>query len=181
MPNATTPHVELLTDVAIPAFVLHLGRNALESGRDGDPFSRARSADDPPDVAAIALRLSETWRLPVACPGWERGFGLWADGAIRGHLDLTGGSLPTALHRAGIGMGIERPWRGAGWGTRLLGDAVAWARAAGLAWLDLGVFSHNAPARALYAKLGFVETGVTVDAFRIDGQAVDDVAMTLRL
>ena len=72
-PGAT--HVELLTTAAVPAYVLHLCRNALESGRDGDPFSRARSADDPPDAAAIAQRLDETWRLPVTCPGWERGFG----------------------------------------------------------------------------------------------------------
>jgi len=179
--DAGAARVELLSTAAVPAYVLHLCRNALESGRDGDPFSRARSADDPPDAAAIAQRLTETWLWPVTCPGWERGFGLWVDGAVRGHLDLTGGGLLTGMHRASIGMGLERPWRGAGWGTQLLTQAIAWARAVGLAWLDLGVFSGNTPARALYRKLGFVELGTTVDAFRIDGQSVDDVAMTLRL
>lgn len=50
-----------------------------------------------------------------------------------------------------------------------------------LAWMDLGEFAHNAPARALYAKLGFVEVGTTRDRFRIDGQEIEDIAMTRAL
>lgn len=60
-------------------------------------------------------------------------------------------------------------------------EAITWARAEGLRWLDLGVFADNAPARALYRQLGFVEVGTVPDAFRIDGRSVEDVSMVLDL
>jgi RimJ/RimL family protein N-acetyltransferase len=63
----------------------------------------------------------------------------------------------------------------------LLAVAIAWARSAELAWLDLGVFAHNQRARALYAAVGFVEVGVTRDRFQVDGKVIDDVAMALAL
>lgn len=175
------PRVAPLGVDAIPALTAHLARGARESGRDGDVIARSRSADDPPDLDAIAARLADTLQRPLDIVGWERAFVLWVGDDVRGHLDLTGGSIPTELHRASIALGIERPWRRAGWGERLMTTAIEWARAAGLAWLDLGVFCHNAPAHALYRKLGFVEVGVTVDRFRIDGQVIDDVSMVLRL
>ena len=59
--------------------------------------------------------------------------------------------------------------------------ALGWAADQGLAWVDLGVFSENAPARALYRKLGFEEVGIVEDAFRVDGSSLDDVAMVFRL
>jgi RimJ/RimL family protein N-acetyltransferase len=46
-------------------------------------------------------------------------------------------------------------------------------------WLDLKVFGHNTPARALYRSLGFVEIGTVADRFRIEGVSIDDVLMTL--
>jgi RimJ/RimL family protein N-acetyltransferase len=50
-----------------------------------------------------------------------------------------------------------------------------------LSWIDLRVFAHNAAGRALYRNLGFSEVGTLVDRFRIDGQIIDDVIMTLRV
>ncbi len=173
--------IELLAPDDIPSLVAHLIRNARESGRDGEPFSRARSADDPPDPTQTAGRLAAAWARSHDDVLWEICFGLRIDGQIRGHLDLHGGTVPTDLHRGSFGMGIERPWRRAGWGRKLLDAAIAWSRAKGLAWLDLGVFADNTPARALYARAGFVEIGVTPDRFRIDGRSVDDIAMVLRL
>jgi ribosomal protein S18 acetylase RimI-like enzyme len=103
------------------------------------------------------------------------------DGQIRGHLDLHGGRLASEFHRAMLGMGVERGWRGKGHGRALLAAAIAWARAAGLAWLDLGVFAHNQRARKLYTSVGFVEVGVTRDRYRVDASVIDDVAMALEL
>ncbi len=59
--------------------------------------------------------------------------------------------------------------------------AIGWARNSGLAWIDLGVFRPNLRAQALYRKLGFVELGVTRDRFRLDGESIDDISMTLAL
>jgi GNAT superfamily N-acetyltransferase len=173
--------VELLGLESIPTLTAHLVRNALESGRDGEPLSRAKSADDPPDPDATANRLATAWRIPKLRPCWEVCFGLWIDGTLRGHLDLRGGSIESDLHRADLGMGIERGYRRRGWGRTLMQTAVEWARAQGLAWIDLGVFTENAPAHGLYVAMGFVEVGVIRDRFRIDGREVHDRLMTLRL
>ncbi len=174
-------HIELLDERAIGPLVEHLARNALESGRDGDPLSRVRSADEPVDRAALHARFRAGFAREVDEPGWERAFGLWAEGTLVGHVDLRGGTLPADLHRASLGVGIERPWRRAGWGRKLMEATITWARDRGLAWLDLGVFAENAPARALYERLGFVTVGTTVDRFRIDGRQVDDISMALPL
>ena len=176
-----TARIERLSVAAIAPLAAHLVRNALESGRDGEPISRARSADEPPDPHALVARLTQAWAVPIGAPGWETCFGLWVGDDIRGHLDLRGGAITSALHRADLGMGIERPYRRHGWGTRMLDTAIAWSRAQGLAWLDLGVFTENAPAHALYVRAGFVAIGVTPDRMRIDGRSIDDRAMVLKL
>jgi ribosomal protein S18 acetylase RimI-like enzyme len=81
-----------------------------------------------------------------------------------------------------MAMGIERDFRGQGWGGRLLQTALDWARAeTTLAWVDLGVFEHNAPARALYRKFGFKEVGRREDLFRVHGVRITDIQMVLEL
>lgn len=173
--------IEVLDRASITAQIAHLLRSAPENGRDGDAYSRAREPDDLPDPTTLASHLADAWTRPLDACGWERCIALRVGAEIVGHLDLRGGQIPTELHRANIGMGLERPHRRAGHGRRMLEHAIAWSRAAGLAWLDLGVFTNNAPARALYRRCGFVEVGTFTDRFRIEGHRVDDVAMVLRL
>jgi len=48
-------------------------------------------------------------------------------------------------------------------------------------WIDLYVFAHNQPAIELYSKAGFVKVGRVVDLFRIKGQKIEDIHMTLKL
>ena len=170
-----------LADVDLHALVAHIARHSSESGKDGDLIFRPRSSDAPIDELATIERHQLGWAQPLDEPHWLRTWGLVIDGELRGHLDLHGGRLPSEFHRAMLGMGIERGWRGQGHGRALLDVAIAWARSAELAWLDLGVFAHNARARALYAAVGFVEVGLTRDRFRVDGKQIDDVAMVLAL
>jgi GNAT superfamily N-acetyltransferase len=170
-----------LADVDLAALIAHIDRHGNESGRDGDLIFRPRSSDAPIDELATIERHQIGWAQPLDEPHWLRTWGLVIDGELRGHLDLHGGRLASEFHRAMLGMGIERGWRGQGHGKALLAVAIAWARQAELAWLDLGVFAHNHRARALYAAVGFVEVGVTLDRFRVDGAVIDDVAMVLAL
>ena len=66
-----------------------------------------------------------------------------------GHVELRGGGSRAEMHRATLGMGIQLAHTSQGHGRRLIDAAITWARDdAGLAWLDLGVFSANDRARA---------------------------------
>lgn len=186
------------------AFAEHVLRHSSESGLDGSPhfaISRSPAADEIRDGARAR------WSRRLVDPLWGRAWLLWAftdapsdrdaEGArgflpaarqgprrrIVGHLELRGGRVRAELHRAVLAMGIQRAFTGQGHGRRLIEIAVRWARdEAKLSWIDLGVFSHNEPARKLYRRMGFIEQGLHRDAFRIDaGMSVDDIQMTLEL
>jgi RimJ/RimL family protein N-acetyltransferase len=157
----------------------HIERHAFESGRGGDmvfaPFTEL-------DREAYEETRQETWRRPTDVPGWERCFGAFDGERIVGHVDLTGTALYSALHRARLGIGVERDYRARGTGTQLLELALSWARTElNLVWIDLSVFGHNTRALRLYERLGFRETGRTEDAYRLGAQCIDDVHMSLRL
>ena len=179
--SPSTRAIALLADEHAPALCAHIQRHGAESGQGGDLIFRPRSSDEALDEPAAIERHRTAWGRPLSEPLWLRSWGLLGDGVVLGHLDLHGGRLPAELHRATLGMGLERPARGQGHGRALIETAIAWARDRGLAWLDLGVFAHNRPARALSASVGFVEVGTTRDQFRVDGTSIDDVSMTLRL
>jgi RimJ/RimL family protein N-acetyltransferase len=162
------------------AYAQHIVEHMAESGRSGSPhfaLSRVWSVDD--------VRASFTDRLAKGLdePLWGRAWLLVCAGRVVGHIELRGGRLPAEMHRATVGMGILRAYTAQGHGQRLVEAAIAWARdEAGLRWLDLGVFASNAPARKLYARMGFVEVGERKDAFRLDaGPVIDDVQMALQL
>ena len=172
--NAT---IRLLRTSDLRAAGQHIERHAAESGKDGDhvfaPFSEF-------DREAYEASRYESWRRPVDLPGWERCWGALVHDRVVGHLDLTGGHLYSSLHRARLGIGVERAHRGHGLGSALLEAAIHWARTEpDIFWIDLSVFAHNEGARRLYEKLGFRETGRTPDAYRMHGQSIDDVHMAL--
>ena len=102
---------------------------------------------------------------------------------VVGHSELRGPNVETALHRALFSIGIERDHIGSGHGRQMMEMALGWAlHEPSLEWIDLRVFSENTPARALYAKLGFVEIGTCRDAFRMDdGTHIDEIHMVFDL
>jgi RimJ/RimL family protein N-acetyltransferase len=174
-----TVSIRLLRTSDLRAAGQHIERHAGESGRDGDivfaPFSEF-------DRDAYEATRYESWRRAVDLPGWERCWGALLSDRIVGHLDLTGGHLYSGLHRARLGIGVERSQRGKGLGSALLTAALRWVKSEpDLAWIDLSVFEHNVKARRLYERLGFRETGRTPDAYRVDKLSIDDVHMTLKL
>ena len=77
-------------------------------------------------------------------------------------------------HSGQMGMGVLERVRRQGVGRRLAAETIGKARAAGMDRIELEVFASNAPAVALYKKLGFVLEGTKRGARRIDG-GVDDV------
>ena len=62
----------------------------------------------------------------------------------------------------------------------LLHAAIDWAKhQPSIAWIDLGVFSDNPGAQALYTRHGFEVLGRMPDRFRVDGESLEDISMTL--
>lgn len=170
--------IELLRTPKLDLAIAHMERLWAEPQH---VRSRPFSSSYPFDRVARTERYRTSWEKQLDEVGWMRTWGLVIDGQVCGHCDLKGGHIDADLHRATVGIGIEHAHCDRGHGRKLMDAAIAWARGHGLAWLDLGVFSENARAIALYRKLGFVEIGVVRDRFRVDGESIDDISMALEL
>jgi RimJ/RimL family protein N-acetyltransferase len=164
-----------------PFFFQHLQRHFAESGNEDvifhpNPNFKAWDADE------YIESLQEKWSKSPEGLGWEVVWLAEVDGEIRGHVDLKAFGIATARHRTILGMGLEKPIRGAGVGSRLMQTALDWATAQPhLEWVDLYVFSDNLPAVRLYEKFGFVKIGEVSDMFRIHGVSIRDIHMCRRL
>lgn len=177
--------IRLLTLEDLDVTGEHLRRHMAENGTPGDPLFAPFDDLAPFDVDSFVATRRERWVQPVegATP-FERMWGgfIESDDGQRlvAHIDLHRKGITSEAHRVWLGMGIERCARGRGHGRALLSLALDWARAQpGIAWIDLGVFEENAPARALYEQAGFVENGRVVDRFRLGGRPVTDIQMAL--
>lgn len=158
----------------------HLRRHFAESGRNGFHFV---PFDLTTDSGPEGVKLEHCF-IPVGTPQWQRWFLARnrVSGDVIGHVDLKGFALKSSAHRCLLGIGLEECARGQGLGRQLMQTAIEFARSqSSLVWLDLMVFGHNTRARRLYESLGFVQTGVKTDCFRIQDTSIDDVYMSLRL
>lgn len=181
--NAPSIRPARLSDV--DDYAAYVGVHVAQSGQDGMPIFALSRSSSPGDVRA---RAAERWARALDQPLWGRAWFLCAEGSdasprrVVGHIELVGGRVPAELHRAVLAMGMLREFTGRGHGRRLIETAVRFARdEAALGWIDLGVFVGNTPARKLYKRMGFVETGFRRDAFNVDGASIDDIQMTLAL
>lgn len=74
---------------------------------------------------------------------------------------------------------LDREWHGRGVAQALMARVQDEARGRGARTLWLGVWEHNARARAFYAKCGFADVGEHVFLFGTDPQTDRVMAMTL--
>jgi RimJ/RimL family protein N-acetyltransferase len=176
------PAIRVLLSSDIEDLLQHMAAHQRESGRDGDPIFMPLGAEE---VFAFEQRRQEiltAWAKDLTQPGWRRELGCFEDGVLAGHLSLLGAELPACGHRVSIGMGVLRDYRRRGVGRALVRAGLYWLREAGsFDWVDLCVFAHNDRALRLYQDLGFRENGRLLDRFRVDGQRIDDIQMSLRI
>jgi RimJ/RimL family protein N-acetyltransferase len=101
------------------------------------------------------------------------------DGLIVGRLSLSRDPHPASRHVADLGLMVAADHRRRGIGRRLLEEAVAWAREAGVTKLELHVFPWNEAAIRLYESAGFEREGYRKAHFRRGDELVDAVLMAL--
>jgi RimJ/RimL family protein N-acetyltransferase len=178
-----SPTIRLATLDDLSAYHEHLRRHAHQLTRIDHVITAPY--DDPWDRPFDILKKlkEEKWSLPVREIGWERCWIIEDGGSIYGDLKLAHAiGLKASLHRAFLMMGIERSYRGKGLGSALMREALSWAnRQPTLEWVQLNVFAHNEPAKALYRRFGFKEIGTNQDFFRVKGQQIDDTESKPRI
>ena len=81
-------------------------------------------------------------------------------------------------HRCMVGISVYREFWGMGIGTALMSETIASARSVGYEQAELDVVSTNAPAIAVYRKLGFETVGTIPHAMKYkDGSYADLLLM----
>jgi len=75
-------------------------------------------------------------------------------------------------HRIEMGITVKKSLWGKGIGRQLIQTIIEASRAGGLEQIELGVFAGNERARRLYEAMGFVETGFTPNAAKLDDGTV---------
>jgi ribosomal protein S18 acetylase RimI-like enzyme len=172
-----------LTEKDHARFFAYLDKHLTENGKGGtplfQPMSRSESGYPQEKKANFLHGLS----VPIGQAKWRRAWIAFdAEGNITGHVDLRSLPEPHTQHRALLGMGVNSNNRRQGVGRQLLEFAAAWAKGTGMIEvIDLAVLSNNIPAIQLYEKAGFERVCEIADKFRVDGQSVGDLMMTLKL
>ena len=100
---------------------------------------------------------------------------------IVGRLSISRDSHPASRHVADLGLMVADGWRRRGVGTALMQEALRWARGVGVRKVELHVFPHNAPAIAMYEKLGFRQEGYRQAHYRRGTEYVDAILMAVDL
>jgi RimJ/RimL family protein N-acetyltransferase len=99
-----------------------------------------------------------------------------------GRLSLSRDPHPASAHVGDLGLMVASAHRRRGVGTALLAAAEQWARESRIAKLELHVFPHNAPAIALYERVGYEREGHRRDHYRVPGGGyVDAILMAKRV
>lgn len=182
MTSSRTLTVRLVTLDELDSYLLLSEAIAAGSGVDGEAHSHAYSQSEPFDFDAGHRREVIRWSTEADSVGYRRVWRLFDRDQIVGYLHLAGGGLRSELHRAELGMGVAHSYRRQGGGRLLMTTAIEWARnQRNIAWIDLGVFSDNPGAQRLYEAHGFQVVGRTADRFRVNGQSLDEIEMTLNV
>ena len=110
------------------------------------------------------------------------GWGAFEGERLIGKLTIDALPYPSLAHTFWVHAVYVHPdARGSGASSALIRAAVAGARDRGASRIALWVNSANKHARALYERLGFVQTGRIPGGISVEGERVDDVLMVLAL
>jgi len=156
--------------LASPRDAVSLVALAEEIGREEGRWLLA--SDSPRSASDERRYLKAASRHPDAAV-----FVAQEDGLVVARLSLARDPHPASRHVADLGLMVAAAHRRRGIGTRLLQEAVGWARRSGILKLELHVFPWNQPAIELYESFGFEREGYRRSHYARDGGYVDAILM----
>ena len=167
----------------LPRFLEYLQDHISDNGKDGAPrfLPIPRAPKVLPETLLESLKSGHA--TPVGTVGWRRVLAATDDqGDFMGHIDLASMNKEHTSHRAMLGMGVHRDHRKKGLGQKLVEAVINWAKQeTEVEHIDLLVLSTNTAAIRLYQKMGFEEYGRHMDKFRIEGESLNTIMMTLNI
>ncbi|NCB33187.1 MAG: GNAT family N-acetyltransferase [Erysipelotrichia bacterium] len=109
--------------------------------------------------------------------------GAFVNDRLIGVTQITGvGDHIKTRHRSTLAIAILNQYSHIGLGRALVQEDIRMAREFGYEQIELGVYAENAAAGHLYESCGFVQWGITPNAFKLkDGTCRDEVEMGLIL
>ena len=152
-----------------------------DSGEDGIYFGPYSTNDSFP-TDEIRKRTIARWSKSIDLPNWRKAWGIFHNQRIVGNAQIQAGELPTGLHRVEMSIVILKEYRNKGLGKRLLEVLIDWCnQQESIHWIDLGVFSGNNNAMALFKKVGFQKVGYIEDCWLIDGKSISETLMSINV
>ena len=103
------------------------------------------------------------------------------DSQLVGYIFADGGRYQRNQHAAHIVIGIRAAFTGQGIGALLFQELFDWALNHGLTRLELTAMAHNERGVNLYRKMGFEVEGLRRRSLFVDGDYVDEYAMSMLL
>jgi len=102
--------------------------------------------------------------------------------AIVSVAQICGSNRPRNAHNSGIAISVKKEYWGAGIGTAVMGELIAYVKARGsIKTVSLGVRDGNTSAIKMYEKFGFEKVGVHKNYFDVNGVYYDEILMDLML
>ncbi|MDN3679285.1 GNAT family N-acetyltransferase [Vibrio tapetis subsp. quintayensis] len=162
-------------------FFVYLGVQLLDNASDDSPLFQPIAKKHCQVSKQLEDKFRNGFESKIGQPGWRK---LWLvkdnDARILGHIDLRHDNGEYSFHRVTLGMGVDSSVRKQGLGRKLVESVIQFCHEnTNIDWLDLNVLANNRPAKELYLKCGFQVIGEMSDCYRIDGQPVSEITMTL--
>jgi len=99
------------------------------------------------------------------------------DGRLIGFLNAMGMQVNRRRLQTKIALAVRRENWGQGCASRLVSEALAWAKKAGLVRVELTVHTSNLRAISVYLRAGFQLEGVARRSLVVGGRLVDEYQM----
>ena len=153
---------------ALLAFLKQVGGESdnLTFGSEGVPFT----VEDEENYLSGIEKASHSCMLLAKCGD-----------RIVGNVAVNGSPNERLRHKGELAISVVKEAWGQGVGTRLMEQAILFARGAGMTVLHLAVRTDNRRAIGLYKKCGFEKIGHFPGMMIIDGQRIDYDLMNLYL